>query len=572
MKYLKIPIYIFLISINFYASAQTGNPFYGRILSLSQSDDRADKFRFDLNKHTNDIISANPALYELQNKNGAFLKTLQCDSINPLDKVNIGARYSDAKIKGDYLPDVGNAFTDMELLADAVKTTKKHGSVFGSTSFSKGIHKGYGWSALRHADLYRPYVVVDSVGGDFKYENYFISGGYSFNLGRGYYGAGGSFRGEIASKETDPRSANNTIWLNLDFAAAYKLSASTWLALRASYLRNKQHLNLWDWPVNQQNRFFLTYGFGYFDFRESPIFFGIQRMYYIEGGEAQLTFGNLNANKFQNTAFVLDFVYKFMSMQTEERDAKNLFGANMHRFKGRFAIEFFKNKSFNWQIALQTQNNLRFGKENIYEAYVPDENYPSIYDFRLVSVRKRYSDVFSWNSLQNKFVYTLPQNRLSMELLAGAAVSYRKSAYKKPAAYWSVFSVLPLAGLGINQTGRAWEWGFSSQFRMKVTQEHDYSVKSGKYRIDYQTTFLPFAYYADESYHIFTDAYISYKLKKRAYRIGLALQYYVRNGMRPEEIVYSGTPAIKSKILSEPKIGRVDNVESWINLMFFISL
>ena len=113
-----------------------------------------------------------------------------------------------------------------------------------------------------------------------------------------------------------------------------------------------------------------------------------------------------------------DLEYVLLSMKTEEASAKNLFGSTTHHFNGSLWLAFVKNSTLEYTVGIQTQNRLRKGKENIYEAYRPDENYPSIYDYRLVGTRSRYTSIVSQNMLQGKINYNLTDN-FTLEALLG---------------------------------------------------------------------------------------------------------------------------------------------------------
>lgn len=559
-----------------FVSAQAEYPLQRRIVSLSPPEQTADKFRFDLQSHLADIVYRHPALYEWQNRNGYIFSDVRHRSdtmpIPLLRRTNISLRHADGKISGDYLPFAGNAFTDSEINAEAIYGTAGDGTMFGSASFSKGRHSGYGWNAIRHAELYLPYVIADSTGGDYRYENYYMAGGYASRLHRGYYGVGGSFRGEIASRQTDPRCANTTSWLTVDASAVWPVATRHWLAVRASYIRNKQHLHLRNWRPNQQDRFFVTYGFGYYDLQESPVSFGIRRMYYMQGIETQATFGNLGLRKGGSVGFTADVNYAFLAMKTEESDAKNLFGSDTHHVNGSWWLTSAEDRALQWSLGLQTHNQFRRGKENIYETYRPDENYPSIYDFRLVDTRKRYTYTFSSNRMQGKIDYGFSGPRLRLELLGGIGADYRSEGYENPHHHWEVWTVCPMLGAGAKQRLNKVEWGINSLGVVRLPLQYGYDVSGGKFRLDYQETFLPYAYYTDRSFTLRNELYVSYRIGKQGRRVGIIVQHLLRNGRRPADVAYTETPGVISHRLSHPASGKVNNHESWISASLFIAM
>ncbi len=569
--------YIFLIillSSHIVFFAQTAGVYVKPLVALSPADRSVNRFKFNTNEYVLEQTDCNGALYERENKRGLlFDATLTDDDSVPVFRdIKFVVSHSDGSMSGDYLPDEGYAFRDSEIGANAVYGTKSHGTIFGKASFSRGLHRGYAWNAIRHAELYRPYVLADSSGGDYHYENYFLEGGYGFSVGNVYLGVGGSYRGEIASRHTDPRCANTTSWLTLNVSSVFNFRHSNWLALKLSFLSNKQHLDLWNWRPGQQDRFFFTYGFGYYDLNESPIFFGIKRMQYVKGVGFQLTSSNIGARSSARSTYFVDLDYSFAKMKTEKSDTKNLFGANTHYLNASIWFSTPAEHKFRMSFGLISQSNVRFGRENIYESYRPDDEYSSIYDFRLVNVRKRFVSTFSQDDFLSKLSYRLPSNQLTFELLAGIGVEYRREEYKNPAQSWNVASLMPVVGLGLSQKVKRIEWGFNSSLWLKSPQQYDYDVQNEEFRLDYPRTFLPYAYYADDSYTASGQLLFAYSFNSRGMRAGVKVRYFLRIGERPSDVRYGTAPQMQTGLLPYENPERVDNHESWFRVILFMSL
>lgn len=571
-------VYFLLLTIGiccvYKSEAQIRPRYKANSFYLSPTDKRLDRFNFDIENLWGDILHHQSALYEMQNKEGDFLHhSTQSDSLTSWHQRYLSITHASGNIDGDYLPDEGNAFAHSAVDAQAVHNTLKHGSIQGEASFAKGLHRGYAWNAIRHAELYRPYLLLDSTGGDYKYENYYLSGAYAFRIQKIYCGLNASFRGEIATRQTDPRCANTTMWVKIGSSVAGRINNRHWIATRIHYLRNKQHLDLWNWRTMQQDRFFYAYGFGYFDLKESPTFFGVKRMYYIQGAEAQITYSNLKSHvQGQNHKLMADVYYKFQSMKTEEQDAKNLFGSNTHQLNIQLLAGLWQNSQISFQSIVQSKNRFRFGKENIYENFCPDPNYPSIYDFRLINTRKRYTDIFSNAKWLNKLSYLIPQHHLRIEIAGGIAFDYISTNYSKPQQSWNVTSLYPMVGLGAKQRLKGVEWSANSLCFIKKPQTYSYNVAQEDYKLDYQTTFLPYAYYTDASFNWCNELYARFNLKNIHNSIGIALRHYWRKGHRSTDIIYNAIPNIQSSVLSIPKTGKVENMESYFSLSLFVSL
>ena len=579
-RYIILLICIISVSANYnISSAQTDHTANSTILTLSPADSEAERFRFDIEANIANIIRLQPAMYDLENLSGVLIhrpKRIQLDSTlsdSLYRTTHIRIRHSDGNIEGDYVPRYGNSFRDTEVNADAVYGTAGSGTIYGSMSFSKGKHGGYAWNAIRHSDLYTPYLIADSTGGDYEYENYYVSGGYSSRLSPSlYYGVGGAIRGEVASRQTDPRCANTTTWLNVDASVALRIDTVRNIAVRISYLRNQQYLSLFNWRPNQQDRFFVTYGLGYYDLQASPVSFGIRRMYYINGLQTQITYSNLYGNDYKS-GIIADIKYSFLSMTSEESSAKRLFGSDTHHADGEVWIKSRPNSRLSLIYGIQTENRIRFGRENIYEIYRPDERYPSIYDFRLIDVRKRYSEIISASMLQGKLSYAIIGDKLSVEALLGIGYDYKTETYDTPPEDWAVLTLLPSVGVGLRGEGERFEWRASCRLVDKMPINYRYNIRFGEdFRLDYQETFLQYAYYADRSISLYDELYCSFRLERFVRSIGLSLKHHWRSGQRPDDIKYLGTPRIVSPLLSTPSHNRILNSEHWLSLSLIVSL
>lgn len=169
-------------------------------------------------------------------------------------------------------------------------------------------------------------------------------------------------------------------------------------------------------------------------------------------------------------------------------------------------------------------------KENIYEAYLPDENYPSIYDYRLVGHRSRYTSIISAKYV-TEINYNIT-NRFTIEALLGVGADYLSERYSLNNQHWSVISAYPSLGIGARQhIGKA-EWDrFTNVLHLPIN--YDYKVEYGEFRLDYQSTFLPYAFHTDRSVSVLSGLYFSYPITKNGQKAGISLKYYIRRGSRP---------------------------------------
>ncbi|MDM1519975.1 DUF6850 family outer membrane beta-barrel protein [Myroides odoratimimus] len=97
---------------------------------------------------------------------------------------------------------------DLSFQAEAYHKLDKHSAVWGSATYQQGKRRDVMWNESADYDLIFPYVVADSVGGDIKYEDYHIEGGYAQRLGKYNIGISGFYKAKMEYRNIDPRPKN----------------------------------------------------------------------------------------------------------------------------------------------------------------------------------------------------------------------------------------------------------------------------------------------------------------------------------------------------------------------------
>lgn len=93
-------------------------------------------------------------------------------------------------------------------IANAFNRLDEKSAVWGTASYNQGKRKEVRWNESADYTLIFPYVVADSVGGDIKYENYEIQGGYVQQLGKYAIGISGFYKAKLEYRNVDPRPKN----------------------------------------------------------------------------------------------------------------------------------------------------------------------------------------------------------------------------------------------------------------------------------------------------------------------------------------------------------------------------
>ncbi len=534
--------------------------------ALSPLEKRFNTYAFDLSQQNNNRMISNISAFQLLiETDSAFRDRFSCKKNPPVDSLGmlrIGAEtgYSHGYIGGEYLPYSGNEFRDFHVGTSLVHTLKNKGSFWGAARYSKGKHYGYQWNAIRHAEIYLPYVVADSTGGDYDYEDYFFHGGYAWGKNGFYYGCEGSYRGEIACRKTDPRCANTTAWLSLGGSMSVKAGDDMY-GLRAFYLYNRQHLALRNWRPNQQDRFYLVYGFGFFDIQSSPISFGINRMYYLNGAAAEAFYKRNESEK--TFLYVLD--YAFCKIKTEESNRKNLFDSKTHSLTGRMSYSQTFG-TFQIEASALSSNTFRMGMENIYESYLPDPAYPNIYDYRIVSIRNRYRYLLSDNIVQCTFRHPVGKH-VKIGYSGSCAEQHRSENYTDPSQHLHTNAIIPMLGVDFQYINEEMNAEIKTLVMYRKLLDKAYAVAPVGLMTDFQHAFTPYAYYCFEGVGGKTELQLSRSIRNIG-TAGLLLDVMVHYGGRPNDVQYVGIPSVQSDILSTP-LPPEKKMEFWVKASLF---
>lgn len=505
---------------------------------LSPSESNFNALSEDMDLKQKQQLYSNPAFYEFHQRNKQFYPSSEYKSV-------LSTSYSSGKQKGDFLTAEGNNFLDYRIMGSGQYSLKSAGTLFGSVQYAKGEHQNIGWSAARFPQLYQPYITTDSLGGDYIYEDYQASGGYSFQLGSYYVGAYGKFRGEQAHRKTDPRALHNTTWLGFGAGIAKTYNNHLFM-FQAGYERNKQYTSLRYWRPGQQDRFFVAYGFGLYDVHQSTISFGYSRMYYINEANTSLTY---TSPQDKQLTFYGNLNYTYAHMKTEESNIRDLYYSNTHRVDPTFRIDYKTNSSFSFSLFLDGNMNYRQGYENIFEQYLADPN-NHVYDFRLIDTQQNYKRTQANGLAQLKATYQV-NSAYQVSLLTGASLFYRDETYNNDYKIKNQ-ALHPHIGIGLHLKKNKSELAIKGVYTYKQLLDNNYDVditNTSVQHLDFQHAFTQYAYYNSSFSSVNLDVTYIYHLKKNA--IGVNLQLMYKDGERDKETVYTGQIGFDS---SAPRI------------------
>ena len=450
---------------------------------------------------------------------------------------DISFDYCNGETDGDFLVYQGKSRYQSRINGGGVKDYGKFGILTGKCYYANGKDRGISWNAMRFPELYLPYIITDSTGGDSKYETYYAQGGYAKKIGSWHFGFDFSFLGEQAYRLTDPRVLNNTTFLTFKLSSGKVFNNGNALWLSAYYMRNKQYLHDRYWRPGEQQRFFVIYGFGLYDTKESVVAFGVSRMYYINNAGAELSFLSPD-NKRVTIAATLNYDYK--KMYTEESDIMQLYNTRNHSIRPSLAVSYHSG-GFNIKLYSNSEILRRKGYENILEKYVTDEA-NSTYDFRKIADEQNYNytNILSDNTL--RLVICLGKNEIGFE--SGAAVLCRKEKNTKYAYLVKNVNVAPEVktdfSLKSNNQKHNLNIGFGYSRQISLKHNYEVEIKNNAIpHVDFQTCFAPYAYYSAE--YDCHKAQLCYAYSFEKFSMGIKFDGYIINGKRLDDVAYTKT-------------------------------
>lgn len=526
--------------------------------SMSPSESRYQEFVSSADMLCQTTLCNTPAFYSLQ-------RVLHADTAKTQTIVSVSG--SAGSVTGDFLPYEGNGSYDWDLYGFGKSDFEELGVLYGSVQYARGKHSGISWSAMRYPELYMPYAISDSTGGDSQYERYRILGGYAFSSGRWHFGVKAEFEGDQSYRLTDPRLFTNTTFLSFGLSCARHLANNASLLFNVSYLRNKQYLHNRYWRPGEQQRFFVMYGFGLYDMHESVVSSGVSRMFYINAVNFDFTYITARS---QSLRLLMNVGYDVKYMRSEESDVLDLYESVSQTIVPRVCIDYDISSIFMLQFCSDNSFLMKKGYENLFEKYMTDVA-TSTYNFRKISQKSYYR--YSLLKSNNVFSAIVKADRYRIfELQSGLSIFRRAERNVKYSFDVVNTNLMPKVRVGYKGTmfGIRNKVSCGVQYGRQISVKHSYDVNIITDRIehlDFQTTFAPYAYYSSSCNLVSFD--LSYSRKLSYCSLGVKMSAFLTSGKRLSDVSYQGDVGFDSKC---SMISRYPDVhdEKWGDITLFV--
>ena len=211
---------------------------------------------------------------------------------------NVGANYASSNAdNGLHLVQEGDGASALKLHSESFQVDKKY-RFFGKAYFLTDQKNNVGWRDVEDYELLSPYLVADSIGGNYKRESYFLSGGATVRLRHIEWGIRAAYQGGVSYRQVDPRPRNTVSVIRINPGVNY--NNGKWnLGWFGEYQRYRQNVDIQVEKEGEKKYFYLLQGFGIYNHQFSGPGDTFSRIY---KGNLFTTGFNINyADKYQST-------------------------------------------------------------------------------------------------------------------------------------------------------------------------------------------------------------------------------------------------------------------------------
>lgn len=160
------------------------------------------------------------------------------------------------------IPQLGTGMRAFKVEATSLQHLGKSDLVWGNASYENGRKYDVVWNETSDFFQLYPYVMGDPRGGDLKFEEYKLNGGYSKRINKIYYGAELGYRALSEYRDRDPRPNNTVADLYGSLSFGYGISAGYALAVNVDAGKYKQTNELAFYNELGAQKVFLLTGIG----------------------------------------------------------------------------------------------------------------------------------------------------------------------------------------------------------------------------------------------------------------------------------------------------------------------
>ncbi len=281
----------------------------------------------------------------------------------------VGASYGMSHAdNGLHLVQEGDGSSALQLHSESFQVDSNY-RFFGKAYFLSDQKDNVGWRDVEDYNLLAPYLVADSVGGTYKRESYFLSGGASVRFCHIELGIRAAYKGGVSYRQVDPRPRNTVSVIRINPGITYQ--QGKWhYGLFGEYVRYRQNVDIQVEKEDKKVYFYLLQGFGIYNRQFSILDESFSRIY---KGNLFTTGIHLNCgDKQQSTGAMVAF--KTANIQVDESDKRTPYKLTHNEIISQVTHE---RELFNQTLFLKGQYSFHqaIGNETQYTPVTINTNY-----------------------------------------------------------------------------------------------------------------------------------------------------------------------------------------------------
>ncbi|MDD4971970.1 MAG: hypothetical protein PHT07_21295, partial [Paludibacter sp.] len=224
--------------------------------------------------------------------------------------------------KGFHLVQEGTGTSVFKLHSESFQVDSCY-RFFGDAYYSNHQEFNIGWRDVEDYNLLNPYLVADSVGGTYKGESYFLSGGASMRVRNMEWAIRASYQGDVSYRQVDPRPRNTVSVIHINPGVTYQ--HGNWrYGLFGEYIRYRQNVDIQVEKADRKIYFYLLQGFGIYNQQFSILDESYSRIY--KGNLYNAGFHVNNNCNGQSTGVLIEL--KKAGIQVDENDKRTPYKLN----------------------------------------------------------------------------------------------------------------------------------------------------------------------------------------------------------------------------------------------------
>ncbi|MGL4992732.1 MAG: DUF6850 family outer membrane beta-barrel protein [Bacteroidales bacterium] len=148
-------------------------------------------------------------------------------------------------------------------------TLTDNGTIWsGFAAYNRGKKRNTMWSNIANSEVFYPYLIADTVGGDYSYETYSLGGSYGQKVKASTLAVSFAYQGALHWRDRDPRPKNTTSDIMTRLGWAYRSTMGYWGAA-LGFDSQKQHLTISIEEQYRKEKLYHLLGMGLYDHRYS---------------------------------------------------------------------------------------------------------------------------------------------------------------------------------------------------------------------------------------------------------------------------------------------------------------